>query len=126
MYFGLIGLELINEGKTFTGLQFANAFSFFRIARIPPSGLILKFSLSHFGPPTAPKSIASDFSHKISVSLGKGFPDLSIAMPPIRPNSISKTWLNFLLTASRHLIDYEVTSGPTPSPCRIAILYFII
>ena len=55
------------------------------IARIPCSGLTSTSGPSHFGPPTAPKSIASALRHSSRVSSGSGVPASSIACPPTMP-----------------------------------------
>ena len=46
------------------------------------SGLTFALGSSHLGPPTAPKSTASDFLHSSKVSFGRGSPKASIAHPP--------------------------------------------
>ena len=48
----------------------------------PRSGLWSEGSLSHFGPPTEPKRIASDCSQVLRVSSGSGDPVRSMAAPP--------------------------------------------
>ena len=47
-------------GKHNAGLRFANKSKSFLNLKRPASGLFSYSTLSHFGPPTAPKSTASD------------------------------------------------------------------
>ena len=56
------------------------------------SGLTFALGLSHFGPPTAPKSTASLLLQASKVLSGNGVPKLSIAHPPACKNSNSKLW----------------------------------
>ena len=60
MMFSLRLDEDFNASNTMAGLKFAYKSSSFLILSKPLSGLISKSRVSHFGPPTAPRSIASD------------------------------------------------------------------
>ena len=72
------------------GLKLANKSSSFLIFNRPLSGRILKSKSSHFGPPTAPNKIASDFFAVNKVFSVIGIPYSSIEAPPINSVDISK------------------------------------
>ena len=82
--------------KTIAGLKFANKSSSFLIFSKPLSGLLMKSNFSHFGPPTAPKSIASDFFARFRTLFVIGSPYSSIDAPPISSLEISNSKLVFL------------------------------
>ena len=118
----MTGLEFISAGYTFTGRRLANRPRLFLIARMPSSGRVAASGSSHLGPPTAPKSIASESWHSSTVSSGSGVPKSSIALPPILPCRSSKSCPNRLPTAFITFTDSAITSGPMPSPGKMAIL----
>ena len=66
-----------------TGLRLANNPRDFLTAKIPSSGLVFAEGSSHFGPPTAPRIIASESLQDSNVLSGKAVPNWSIAQPPI-------------------------------------------
>ena len=68
--------------KTIACLKFANKSNSFLIFKSPLSGLFLKSRLSHFGPPTAPNRIASEWLIFLRVSFVSGESYSSTEMPP--------------------------------------------
>src|SRR5215471_1715738 len=67
---------------TFTGRRFTYSPRPFRKSNRPLSGRLPTGSESHFGPPTAPRKMASALRQASRASLGRGLPVLSIPEPP--------------------------------------------
>eukprot|EP00755_Sulcionema_specki_P013122 Sspe_Gene.53155::Locus_29407_Transcript_1_1_Confidence_1.000_Length_1348::g.53155::m.53155 len=107
------------------GRRLANSPSSLRIFSSPCSGFpSVGFRLSHFGPPTAPRRIASDFRQALRVKSGRAlFPVASKAAPPMRWLSKVKE-RSFPCTLFITLTACSATSGPTPSPGSTTILLF--
>ena len=110
----------------FTGRMLANNPKDFLSFNKPCSGLTFaEGSLSYLGCPIDPNNIASEDMQSSSVSSGKGFPVLSIAIAPTLASSKINVWSNSEAIAFNTLIASLVTSGPIPSPGRVAIFNFI-
>ena len=77
-------------GKAIEGLKFANKSSSDLIFSNPFSGFFAGSKLSHFGPPTPPRKIASESLAISIVESDIGEPSSSIAVPPIR-RSVTST-----------------------------------
>ena len=73
------GDALFSGSKITAGRRLANRPNAPRMPSRPASGLSLPGSLSHLGPPTAPRSTESDALHLSIVSWGSGVPLASIA-----------------------------------------------
>ena len=80
----------MSELKTIAGRKFANKSSSFLILSNPLSGLCSKGRPSHFGPPTAPRRIASELNASDRTLSVSGSLYLSIDSPPIDALFISK------------------------------------
>ena len=80
--------EEARESKTIAGLKLANKSSSFLILRSPLSGLLSKVRPSHCGPPTAPKSIASETLSLSRTLFVNGSPNSSIELPPTNSSVI--------------------------------------
>ena len=80
---GRSGLVGISSSYSTAGRRLANSFMPARRLNKPFSGRMCAFRSFHLGPPTAPKSTASDLLQAVSVSGGSGTPVTSIALPPI-------------------------------------------
>ena len=94
-----------------------------RMARSPCSGLTFAVgSLSNLGSPTEAKSTASDSSHILNVSSGKGSPTSSMACAPQRASLYVTLWPYFSAIAVSTPTPCSIISGPIPSPARTAIL----
>src|SRR3989338_4379848 len=124
---GLSALKLSVPGHTRSGLKFAKRSNFLRNPRMTCFSASFHFgsSCASTGPPTAPKRIASAFSHMSIVSSGKCFPDFSNASPPALPSKVVISCTNRLLTASKTSTADLQISGPIPSPGTTAIFPFI-
>ena len=107
------------------GRRFAYTFMPPRKPRSAFSGRISGATLSHFGPPTAPSSTASDARQISSWSFGSGFCRLSIAAPPATTCLYTNSCPYFFATASSTRTASATTSGPIPSPGISAIVFFI-
>src|SRR2546422_7182178 len=96
----LSGEASTSIGKHFAGRRLAYRSSSLRRARSPRSGRRSCATVSHLGPPTAPKRIAWDRRHRSSVPGASGCPVASIAAPPTSACS---------------------NSNPTPAPLPTAL-----
>ena len=107
-------------GNTVAGRKLANSPSSWRNRSSPCSGRLARGAVSNRGSPTAPNSIASADRAAASVRGGSGSSFASSAAPPIGASrnsncSQSKAPAFSTRTAS------ATTSGPMPSPGRIAM-----
>src|SRR5215510_9540241 len=118
----LSGEAATSMGKQVAGRRLAKRSSSLRRPRRPRSGRFSWGRLSHLGPPTEPKRMASLRSQRARVAGGRGSPVASMAAPPIRAGSNSKATPVARPTTSSTLRASGVTSCPMPSPPRIAIL----
>src|SRR4051812_25038889 len=113
----LSGLASSSEANGLTGRRLAKSPSPSRIPSRPCSGRGLAGSVvSHCGPPTAPRRMASAARQPARVSSGSGEPVASIAAPPIRYSENVKP-SSALSTSTVE----ATTSGPIPSPGRRAM-----
>src|SRR4051794_29862559 len=113
----LSGLASSSEANGLTGRRLANRPRPSRMPSRPCSGRGLEGSVvSHCGPPTAPRRMASASRQPARVSSGRGAPVASIAAPPIR-YSENVTPPSALRTSTAE----ATTSGPIPSPGRRAM-----
>ena len=111
--------DSINESNTIAGLKLAKRSSSFLILRRPLSGLFSKGSFSHFGPPTAPKRIASVLVIFSNVFSERGVSFLSIDSPPTKSSIISI--FRFVLLFNQlniFLLSFEI-SCPMPSLAEV-------
>src|SRR5690554_432796 len=108
-------------GYSRAGRRLPNRPSCERIFSRPRSGRMAGSIVSHFGPPTAPSRMASDWRARSRVSSANGTPYLSRAAPP------SSSWLSsisrpyFSSAACSTLTASVMISGPMPSPGRTRI-----
>ena len=116
----LIGLEDSMPGKTFTGRILAKRPKPLRRPRIAASGRM--GALSHLGPPTEPKRIASLSLALSRVSGRNGSPYWSMAEPPTKSSLYAIVCSQRDATVSNTSFEALVTSGPTPSPGKTNIL----
>ena len=72
--------------------------------------------VSHFGPPTAPSSTASEARQRSSTSGSRGVPCSSIEAPPTGACSTSKPASKASIGPSTAASPAPMTSGPMPSP----------
>src|SRR5512140_2921276 len=100
--------------------MFAYAPRAFRRPRRPASGRWSRGAVSNAGSPTAPSRTASASLHAASVSSGSGAPFVRIAIAPLGHSVMTKSCPNRAATAFRTVTAAAVTSGPMPSPGRIA------
>ena len=89
------------------------------------SGCSVGGKFSHFGPPTEPNKIASACSQPSMVDFGSAVPWLSIAQPPTSKWLKDNGKLNLSAAADITFTASCMTSGPIPSPAKIAILDII-
>src|SRR3954447_6477908 len=114
----LSGLESSSAGLGRTGRRLANRPRPLRRPSSPCSGRGLSGSVvSHFGPPTAQSSTASDCLHASRTSSVRAVPCSSIDAPPIRCSVISKS-----PSLARTVLAATPISGPIPSPGRRTML----
>src|SRR3954465_8390834 len=115
----LSGEASYRAGSGRTGRRFANRPSSARSLNRPCSGRTAPGSLvSHFGPPKAPSSTASEALQAASASSVSAVPWRSIAAPPAGCSSNVRSPATALRTSTAE----AATSGPIPSPGRRAIL----
>jgi len=120
----LTGEAWVREGRQTPGRRLAKRPKCLRSgSRAPRSGWMSGGRLSHLGPPTEPKRMASLFSQAEMVSAGSGVSLLvaSSAAPPTSWTLRSVVKPNFASTASRTRRASVMTSGPMPSPARTAM-----
>src|SRR3954447_22352166 len=113
----LSGLASSSEANGLTGRRLAKSPSPSRMPSRPCSGRGFAGSVvSHRGPPTAPRRMASASRHPARVSSGRGEPVASMAAPPIRDSeNVNPS------SALRTSTAEATTSGPIPSPGRRAM-----
>src|SRR6267143_2704084 len=116
----------LSGSSSFTGRTLTYIPSPFRRSSSPLSGRFPTDSASHFGPPTAPKNMASALRQPSRVSLGSGVPAASMAAPPIRNSANSNWWLNSCADSRRMAAAARVTSGPIPSPGNRTMVFFMM
>ena len=112
----------INSSYTIAGLRFANVPISLRRPSNPVSGRKCLSSVSHFGPPIAPKRTASHFFTPWIVASGNGTPVSSMAAPPSNISSYLRLNPCVTETASSTFIASSMISGPIPSPLMTPIL----
>src|SRR3954468_14219684 len=113
----LSGLASSSDANGLTGRRLAKSPSPSRMPSRPCSGRGFAGSVvSHCGPPTAPRRMASASRHPARVSSGRGEPVASMAAPPIRySENVNPS------SALRTSTAEATTSGPIPSPGRRAM-----
>src|SRR5438105_15758726 len=105
-----------------TGLRLANSSSPFRSASRPCSGRGAPGAVvPHFGPPTAPRSTASESRQAARSSGVRAVPCASIEAPPTRCSSTSKPPI-----ASSSSRAAAMISGPMPSPGRVTMRWGVL
>ena len=112
----LSGDKCATKRETLIGRRLQYRPSALRIPSSPFSGRISGATLSHLGPPTAPRSTASAVFADAIVASGSGTPVASIAAPPISCLSYSIVIPNFLAAASSTSTAASTISTPMPSP----------
>src|SRR6202453_2586762 len=117
----LIGEASSTAGWGTTGRRFANRPSSLRSRRSPCSGRTLASGADHFGPPTAPRRMASELRHSARVAAGNASPAASMAAPPTSADSNRNAWPCRSATRDSARTASAVTSGPMPSPPSTAI-----
>ena len=118
--------ESINGLNIVAGLKLENRFRLFLSLRSACSGFLLCSTLSHLGPPTAPRKTESASKHSDKVSSVNGIPYLSIDIPPTYFSIISNSKSFNSEMAFNILTAEDVISGPIPSPGNVIILNFFI
>ena len=107
----------------FTGRRFVYRPSALRMPSRPCSGRGFSGSVvSHFGPPTAASSTASDAFAASSVSCGSAVPVASMAAPPSSASVYSNATSYFAPSTSSTFTASAMISGPMPSPGSRQIL----
>jgi len=118
----LSGLADTSWGKMMAGRRLAKREKCFRRGRrAPRSGCCSGGRDSHLGPPTDPKRMAAEDSHRDRVDSGRALPCRSIAAPPTSPSLNESGIENRFAVFSMILRVTSITSGPIPSPGRTAI-----
>ena len=113
---GRSGDEPASVGWTLTGRRLAYRPSPPRSANSACSGRTAAPGSDHFGPPTAPRRIASAAPQAVMSSSRMATPKVSMATPPTTKSDQSTSNPNRAPAPSTTRRAAATTSGPTPSP----------
>src|SRR5277367_6085196 len=122
---GRRGLFTVSSLMAKAGRRLAKPPSAVRSCSRPASGRVLGGRAFHLLPPTAPRKTASEASAAASVSAGSGVPSVSMAMPPMRFSSTTRSWPPAVITPCMTETASRATSGPIPSPATTSNFSFI-